>query len=124
MHVVQMMTRVRQTFDPATIHNFHAVKVSRFSRNWTLLVFALELSIGSGSPDAFDALNMYWNSGETLGGLPTAPYGYLADALLLTPNGECMLLLPVGTCIYGFHGTLQFYNSLECHVRPSTFIGR
>ena len=88
MYFVQMITRVHRTFDPATVYNFHTVKVSKFSRNWTLLVFALELSSDAASPDAFDALNMYWNSGQTLGGLPTAPYGYLADALLITPNGE------------------------------------
>lgn len=100
MYFVQIITHVHRTFDPATVYNFYTVKVSKFSRNWTLLVFALELSSGAGSPDAFDALNMYWNSGQTLGGLPTAPYGYLADALLITPNGEyIMLLIPVDTCM-------------------------
>lgn len=84
-----MMARVNQTFDPATVYNLDTVEVNRFSHNWTLLVFALELHISSGSRNAFNALYMYMNNGQYLGGLATAPYGYLAGTLLIAPSGEC-----------------------------------
>ena len=81
------MARVNQTFDPATVYSFHTVSIIRYSTNWTLVAFALELSIGSGSPEAFAALyNMYVSNGQYLaGGGPT-------DALLITPSSECICL--------------------------------
>lgn len=84
-----MLALVNQTFNPATLYNLDIVEVNRFSHNWTLLVLALELHISSSSRDAFNALYMYMNNGQNLGGLATAPYGYLAGTLLITPSGEC-----------------------------------
>ena len=81
------MAHVNQTFDPATVYSFHTVSIIRYSTKHTLVAFALELSIGSGSPEAFAALyNMYWSNGQYLaGGGPT-------DALLITPGSECFCL--------------------------------
>ena len=80
-----MMAHVNQTFDPATVYSFHTVSIIRYSMKWTMVVFALELSIGSGSPEAFAALYQ-WSNGQYLaGGGPT-------DALLITPSSECICL--------------------------------
>ena len=79
------MARVNQTFDPATVYSFHTVSIIRYSTNWTIVVFALELSIGSGSPEAFAALYQWINGQYLAGGVPT-------DVFLITPSSECICL--------------------------------
>ena len=81
-----MTAGVNHTFYPA-MYSFHTVNISRVATNRTLVVFALELRLGSASPEAFTALYMYWNNIQYLGGLATTPYRY-ADALLTTPSSE------------------------------------